>query len=412
MSLVVSLLFRYKISKDIVGVLPANKSPRPASGLVIDTNDAFDRNEIPSNNIVADGPDAIDPFEAHPECALLREPLSIKKALVQYGKYGRATRGPRYDHTCFMLKPRYNCARNESATIPGDMPPDYALGLRDPQRDNQTVCSLQDFVHDAGGPAGIGRLILENYRKRRDNANAQGPGKKDLDSEVVEVLFLGTSRFRQVWESMVCAYRDQIGNFSIAKPKIKPEPERVPWLDGDDLGARVSLDSILNGDCYNPRNYLRCSDNVAQVEFFDTAGTTIRFSYVYRPWSWKDPALAFRRLGMDLRAKPPVDFLFYETIDGSNVAWEYGKLKSGRLESLYKDLFDLRTPIRLTAHSLRRFYVQTMKRDLGKYYGPDNPWITHPPDKAHGCMPGMGDDTANLILWHMLSLSALPPPLP
>jgi hypothetical protein len=37
-------------------------------------------------------------------------------------------------------------------------------------------------------------------------------------------------------------------------------------------------------------------------------------------------------------------------------------------------------------------------RDLGRYYGADNPWIHHPPD-GHACLPGLPDDEVNLLLY-------------
>jgi hypothetical protein len=41
-------------------------------------------------------------------------------------------------------------------------------------------------------------------------------------------------------------------------------------------------------------------------------------------------------------------------------------------------------------------------RDLGRYFGADNPWITNPPD-GHPCMPGMPDDEVHLLLYSLLT---------
>ena len=240
----------------------------------------------------------------------------------------------------------------------------------------------------------MARRILENFRN---------PHKT-----TVEVVLLGSSHFRQVWESLVCSYGDQMSDFWILKNNTET----------------IDLDSMLNGACHQassqpdyqefyrkgtvvPQNYLLCNDSVALAEFTDGAGSTIRFSYVFRPWQHKNISEPFEKLGIPLFSdqKHPLDFVFWEPQDSSEGYWKYGR--NVDLGSVYEDFFDLRTPANLTRHNLQAFYRNRQLRDLGRWFGADNPWITWPPDINHGCMPGMPDDEANVLLWYMLSLSAM-----
>ena len=47
-------------------------------------------------------------------------------------------------------------------------------------------------------------------------------------------------------------------------------------------------------------------------------------------------------------------------------------------------------------------FKDIQKRDIGKWFGADNPWITNVPD-THACMPGPSDDEINLLLFLIFS---------
>ena len=128
--------------------------------------------------------DGIDPFEEQPACSRLKQEMwsvSVEELLLRHAIYVNASQGPRYDHACFAMKPRYNCARKSASFYTEDDPPAYnfALALTEAPNNNNstssssyfpdTICDLQKFVRDAGGPAGIGRRMLHNYNHNTAN---------------------------------------------------------------------------------------------------------------------------------------------------------------------------------------------------------------------------------------------------
>ncbi len=47
------------------------------------------------------------------------------------------------------------------------------------------------------------------------------------------------------------------------------------------------------------------------------------------------------------------------------------------------------------------YFKEMQERDIQRWFGANNPWITSPPD-GHACMPGPTDDEVNLMLFLML----------
>jgi hypothetical protein len=393
-----------------------------------ETKSGVEETDTNNNDSISndDGLLLIDPFERQPECALLRdgEVPAMKDFLRKHGKYVSVAEriaekgGPRYDQTCFILKPRYNCARNvKNTTNHGPYAYDFALALKSPIGNH--TCDLQQFIDDAGGPAGIGRRILQNHRNKTIK-------KQEQEQSVVEVLLLGTSRFRQLFEALACGFSDQITDFFVvkdAKLKNKKHPE---FYNESDVAAFVDMEYVKNGSCYNPRkqfifdkyywddgtvipkNYDLCHDGIGRVQFGD-----LRFSYIFRPWAWLNTSTPFHMVGAEINADQPVDLVLWEPQDvsKSTPAWkrlekdEHGKRMP--LETLYDKSFEIRTPVSLTKHDAKKIYTDLQVRDTGRYFGADNPWIWDPPDVAHPCMPGQPDDKINFLLWYMLSVSTL-----
>lgn len=440
----------------------------------------------------------IDPFEEQPGCLLLRQMaeegqlpranLSMRGILETYGAYvptaslDRSSSEPRYDHrSCFLMRPRYNCARNFQNATTNDtfVASDFALILNGTTRQltsndsgsrnnnydvtSTSVCDLQKFVHDAGGPAGVGRRMLQNYQKptktdpliARATESAETKNSIDSNRETspVEVLLVGTSRFRQIFEALVCGFSDQVTNLKLqlGGPAFNVNHK---YMNAEKIGPLVGLDFVKNGSCYEPeaqasyseffrddgtivpKNHDRCNDNIAMVEF-DFANTVnhnsssndggeaaaggsskIRFYYVFRPWAWTNVTPALEALGIENRHK--LDFVLWEPKDVNDEAsWQYDS--SMDLESLYQSMFDIRnittttsdsitakaTTLNIEQHDAHELYKRIQLRDIGRYFGADNPWIINPPDEEHPCMPGMPDDKVNFLLWYMLSLSAL-----
>ena len=457
----------------------------------------------------------IDPYEEQPGCLLLiqlaragtpKHKLSMRKILKTFGKYvpvaslssssssgediGQegSVHGPRYDHrSCFLMRPRYNCARNDqnATTNNGNsshVATDFAMVLETPMKtttgtalsnhssndtedydlSSSTVCDLQKFVHDAGGPAGIGRRMLQNYQKTTDivaTANDDEDEDKDNASEptedpIVEVLLVGTSRFRQIFEALVCGFSDQMTDLrlQLGGPVFNKDHK---FMNAEEMGPLVDLEFLKNGSCYLPEaqadyseffrkdgtvvpsNHDRCNDNIGMVEFSigakindnatstttTSSGGRIRFYNVFRPWAWTNVSPALEALGIEKKHK--LDFVLWEPRDEADEpSWQYSS--SSNLKSLYKNIFDIHTTTITTEnnstaandvsasnieqHDAHELYKEIQVRDTGRYFGADNPWITNPPDEEHPCMPGMPDDKVNFLLWYMLSLSAIEEP--
>ena len=51
------------------------------------------------------------------------------------------------------------------------------------------------------------------------------------------------------------------------------------------------------------------------------------------------------------------------------------------------------------------------KRDIGRWFGADNPWIWEVPDD-HACIPGPDDDMANLLMLLIFSNATITKPVP
>lgn len=112
---------------------------------------------------------------------------------------------------CPWLKNRYNCAHNKTKEY-GQNAFDWKLVLDpDPpgkkeRRRNSTFssyCNLWDFVHDLGGPSGLGQIM----KKTQNNNNGNS---KNIHRRTYNVLLCGNSFLRQLFEGLVCSYGDQI----------------------------------------------------------------------------------------------------------------------------------------------------------------------------------------------------------
>ena len=123
-------------------------------------------------------------------------------------------------------------------------------------------------------------------------------------------------------------------------------------------------------------------DNVALVEF----GGKIRFYYIFRPYMYENLLGVFQeKLQLELQ---DIDSLVFndgqeKTISSNNTMREIF-ISTGVWEQR----------IIWPYHTFRKI----QNRDIGSWFGADNPWITHPPDN-HACMPGPPDDEVNLLLF-------------
>jgi hypothetical protein len=132
------------------------------------------------------------------------------------------------------------------------------------------------------------------------------------------------------------------------------------------------------------------NDNLAIVEF----GRKIRFYFVFRPKIFEDlPGLLKEKLDLDPK---DVDVLLFNDHQEEDI-------------KKYSELVDI---FKASGAWQRRLvwpyalFRETQMRDIGRWFGANNPWITEAPD-THACMPGPPDDEVNLLLYLIYSNSVI-----
>eukprot|EP00542_Grammatophora_oceanica_P001791 CAMPEP_0194063460 /NCGR_PEP_ID=MMETSP0009_2-20130614/80370_1 /TAXON_ID=210454 /ORGANISM="Grammatophora oceanica, Strain CCMP 410" /LENGTH=179 /DNA_ID=CAMNT_0038715577 /DNA_START=199 /DNA_END=738 /DNA_ORIENTATION=- len=167
--------------------------------------------------------------------------------------------------------------------------------------------------------------------------------------------------------------------------------ERAPnKFRTDELGRLQQLDPSHPQGCHdglNPHFYEanvtmptsidNCNDDVASIVFDDN----IEFIYVFRPNLFENQT----------------ELLNFAGVDPDRV---HTVVVSKRTELQDEVLQMLRRP-RYQYWDLHPFR-QMQQRDLHRWFGADNPGMVEKPD-GHGCMPGVPDDEANLLLYSLLA---------
>ena len=105
----------------------------------------------------------------------------------------------------------------------------------------------------------------------------------------------------------------------------------------------------------------------------------LRVWYFFRPYVYEDQRALYDRVGLDM---------------GDVDAFIVDRGEEKYLESAGAST---ETPVLLFG-SVKPTLERIQRRDIGRWFGADNPWITNPPD-MHPCMPGVPDDEASLMLW-------------
>ena len=325
------------------------------------------------------------------------------------------------------MKPRYNCAKNETALASlnyGDVATDWKFVFRQNKRTSEKfTCNLWEFVSSLGGPRGLANYLLSKKKKK------------------TAVLLAGNSYLRQIFLALVCGFEDDVTDFRLllpapgfrtslgslkerginpfrneAKPNAKKfttaeagRLERPP--DGvDGRGTCVTpskpnpfyVQNVTQPDaCYYNDPELQgpnidndgrrwstsYSSDLAMVEF----GGGIRFYYAFRPYIYANITDVFRTLlKLDPREVGALVFnvktasVFQEEApDLFGVFQATGAWRSRRINNWPMGLFK-----------------EVQEKDIGRHFYPDNPWITG--TDSHSCIPGMPDDEANMLLLWML----------
>jgi len=365
----------------------------------------------------------INLMEKHPLCfsknlfeTSQNSPRKMKglkfKKVAKYQLIGNDVIHPeRYNHLCpFYLKDRYNCARSDSDIQKyGNNPCDWKLVLQPYQRkikpENRGECNLWDLIHDIGGPAGVARKKIHDVIATNNSTRPYN------------VLLIGNSFLRQIFEALACTWSDDLTDYraltnsnmcdskDCTKQRIKERGENV-YTDAE-IGTVESLlgrlkklttnnkPSELKKQFYRsgvevpPENVFgeEISDNLAMIEF----DQNIRFYFIFRFYTF-GPSLKHtlkKRINLDLA---DVDFLICNDkkhIDTESVE----ALKSTGVWQSYM------------SWNIKEF-ISIQKKNIGRWFGADNPWITHVPDD-HACMPGPVDDEVNLVLFMIFSKATM-----
>jgi len=327
-----------------------------------------------------------------------------KKNMV-YSLLGRnSTESIRYNHLCPYIKSRYNCATKNPLKY-GENPTDWKLTLKR----GSDQCNLWNFIHDLGGPIGVAdRLIQRQYQHVPIRKGSQGYDTLNVGDRPFNVVLFGNSYLRQIFEALICSWFNDISyvaiqkgsHFSASMAFLNSQPnEGMGSISLNMTGDMKALPHVLNSkscraqdikEFYNknvllPHVCKGYDDNIAVVEF----GKKIRFHYLFRPFMHGDQIGIFDEK-FDLNPKD-VDLVLIN--DGQE------QFISSELKHIFESSKVWEQ--RIEWPGLGQFH-EIQQRDIGRWFGAINPWITDPPD-AHGCMPGVPDDEVNLLLYLIFS---------
>lgn len=284
------------------------------------------------------------------------------------------TKEPRaadFDHTnCFLMKSRYNCAHTKIDTSALN----YQIFLRSQSGE---LCDVRKMLDRTGGIIGLSKKIREWSHRRTTITHTN-------------VLFIGNSFLRQVYETIVCRYRHLIvGGFVIINgPDMSLAAMKArPSLSVSKMGEIVSMESQRTG-CHQqkyehfyevgvqmpPNVHPNCSDDMSMVELPEH----LRIYYVFRHFRFDtNPDVLFAKLGLNLS---DVDVVVTNNSPTEN----------------YRMLSYIAAPV-IQFDRLLPFLRDKQVQAAGRCFGADNVGMVHIPD-VHPCMPGIPDDETDIVL--------------
>ncbi|GAX11667.1 hypothetical protein FisN_7Lh033 [Fistulifera solaris] len=306
---------------------------------------------------------------------------------------------PRYDHySCYVMKARYNCAHPPDYDKPEAS--DYELVLNLGHDNNSKPCRLRSLVDALGGPVGL---------SRRPTSTSD-----TVNNSLTRIALHGSSYVRQMWEAMVCGFREDITELQVKNPGPSISLSAIKKrgntpIEFSEIGQPIRGISVIQqkrchgarqndlASFYHPsatqiphKTISGCDDGIAMVRFQNAT----EVYYVFRAQMLSENAL--NRVYSDYFQIP----LNNSTGVSAPVLSKFDALVWNVSTKKPKNMF----PEGITAknefsvaHWLPSLKAM-QRRDLGIYFGADNPWITKPPD-GHPCMPGIPDDEVNLLLY-------------
>jgi len=333
----------------------------------------------------------------------------FKKQTMTYSLLGRnSTESVRYNHLCPYMKFRYNCARKNPLGY-GKNPTDWKLILKY----GSDQCNLWNFIHDLGGPIGVADMLIQRQHQHlptRKGSQDYGTNKKTEEARPFNVVLFGNSYLRQIIESLICSWYNDITYVAIQKDaKFKVD---MAFLNAQPNGGLQSFPINMTGDmqampqiwdsehCKKTQNVsqfyhknvptpqvcIGYDDNIAVVEF----GKKIRFHFVYRPSLHQDQIGIFDEK-FNLNPKD-VDLLLFSNGEEEFTPPELKKIFES--SEVWKQ--------RITWPKNIQLFKTIQQRDSRQWFGANNPWIIDSPD-SHACMPGPPDDEVNLLLYLIFS---------
>jgi hypothetical protein len=346
-----------------------------------------------------------------------------------------------YDHMCFIMKSRYNCALPPGLTNNKSSAQDYKFVYQYKSCDNDenviqqqqqqlSHCDLEEVIDWLGGPTGIGHALAQQSSEENN--------KTAIKHHRYQVLLQGDSRLRQVIESLICRYSDKITNLTLtfnapdlslnamkqlkkkhhvssAKHILHPnemgQPRKIGFTN-DTVGQLLNYDELLRKGCHNqnsnemanfyypgvtvPTSIPGCSDDLLMVEF-----GTLCFYYIFHPQFYSDEALliAYEKLGLTTSIDPTTDNMVLD--DNIDVLLWNVDNPTVRLLSQHRH----KTLVSYNWDGVHEHLRKVQKESIGIVYGAINPFVQnylHHPDRLHACMPGFPDDMVNIMLFSLL----------
>jgi len=326
-----------------------------------------------------------------------------------------------YDHQCpYAIKYSYNCARNSTelaSMINGDMPTDWELILATNRTDSSTECNLSQLIYELGGPIGVSST---HHQHGNEKSNDNGDGgvhdgiMKSKTKRPFNVLMMGNSYLRQVFQAMACKWAidvteycasiNQTVCYSLQCIKDRGQENGTGFVEINEVGAFVPPTKYDEGS-YQPDKSgktaqffrpgvklpmivypQRLSDDLAMVEF----GNSIRFYYLFRPDVYKNITAIFeQKFHLDLA-------------DVDKLVFNAGQEKVVESDKNLKQILSSTGVWQARSVWPYGTFRKIQERDIGRWFGADNPWITDPPN-GHACLPGPPNDETNLLLFLIFS---------
>lgn len=331
-----------------------------------------------------------------------RKTLNIYE-IGKFTKIGRnVSSSIRYDYMCPFMKTRYNCATNkdEAAFKYGEHATHWKLSLI--PREHQEACNLWELVASLGGPTGVANTLLSQHE--------QYP-----TSKIINVFIGGNSYLRQIFEALVCGFRDDVtdhfvqrgAKYGVSLAELKKRGHR--GVNITEIGSFQHPPNNSSGFCdYSTEEHfyedglqlpVKChyknlesfDDNLGMVEF----GGALRFYYMFRPFTYGNVSEVFEsKFHLNLEE---IDILLFNDHTENVFQKKYPEMV---------DVFEKKGIWQSKIIWPYKILRKMQERDTSKWFGANNPAIHHPPDD-HACMPGVPDDEANLLLFLMLSGSVI-----